>query len=79
MIYKNKHGLWVRKDTLDEYIVNEQQQYLKLFNLNEDDRFLDIGANIGATAFFVADKVSKVFCYEPDVDNFELLQKNTKS
>ncbi len=77
MIYKNKHGLFVRVGTLDEYIVKEQSQYFKLFDLKMTDRFLDIGANIGATAAFTADKVHKVFCYEPDVDNFKLLTINT--
>lgn len=79
MIIKNKYGLFVRTNTLDDYIVKEQSQYFKLFNFQVTDRFLDIGANIGATAFFVADKVHKVFCYEPDVDNFKLLARNTES
>lgn len=78
-IYKNKLGLWVRNKTLDEFICGEQQQYLKRFKFKETDSLLDIGANIGATAFFLHDFVSNVYCFEPDVDNFKMLQKNTKN
>lgn len=78
MIYKNKHGLFVRSGTLDDYICREQSQYLKLFDLQKTDRFLDIGANIGATAYFIADKVSQIYCFEPDEDNFNILRRNVK-
>lgn len=77
-VYKNKFGLWVRKNTLDEFICKEQQQYLKRFKLKETDRFLDVGANIGATAFFLQGFVADVYCFEPDKDNFKMLYRNTK-
>lgn len=77
-IYKNKFGLCVRKDTLDDFICKEQQSYLKRFNLKETDNLLDVGANIGATAFFLQGFVNNIYCFEPDVDNFKLLCKNTK-
>ncbi len=77
-IYKNKFGLFVRKNTLDDFICKEQQAYLKRFKLQETDNFLDVGANIGATAFFLQGFVNNIYCFEPDVDNFKLLYKNTR-
>ncbi len=42
---------------------------------------LDIGANIGITAIWMAKKFpdAKIYCFEPMQDNFEILQKNIKS
>lgn len=55
-----------------------------VYQINEGDFnkdnpvFIDIGANIGAVSIFVASlrKDIKVFAYEPEANNFELLQRN---
>jgi FkbM family methyltransferase len=42
---------------------------------------VDCGANIGLTALFFAERYpdARIFCIEPDPENFALLQKNTES
>ncbi|MBE9039849.1 FkbM family methyltransferase, partial [Oscillatoriales cyanobacterium LEGE 11467] len=47
--------------------------------LKPSDIFLDIGANIGyfsGCAASVVGKTGQVFCFEPEAQNFELLQAN---
>jgi FkbM family methyltransferase len=46
-------------------------------NLNN---IVDVGSNIGASAVFFAinNPNSKIYCFEPDPNNFELLKLNTK-
>lgn len=52
------------------------------FNLNDGHQgiMIDLGANIGAVSVFAAslDSNIKVYAYEPEVNNFELLQRNLK-
>lgn len=47
----------------------------------EPDRIIDIGANIGATAFFFTRAYSEAdcYCYEPSPSTFTFLKKNTSS
>ena len=72
------HKHHVRPDTLDEYIFKEVRGYRGL-ELDAKDIVLDIGANIGAFVCMALEAgVSRVVAYEPDVDNFKLLQMNTK-
>lgn len=68
----------IRKNTLDNFVISEQNGYLKKVSLEKDDIWLDAGANIGATAVKFSDKVNSIFCFEPENDNFELLISNTK-
>jgi len=37
---------------------------------------LDVGGNIGASAVLAAERGAKVYAYEPEKSNFELLEKN---
>jgi FkbM family methyltransferase len=41
---------------------------------------LDLGANVGAFALYVARRAptAKIYCFEPEPDNFELLRRNVK-
>ena len=60
----------------DKFEIELLQKYLK-----PGDSVLDIGANIGFYALIISQlvgKKGKVFCFEPDVKNFNHLQKATK-
>jgi FkbM family methyltransferase len=55
------------------------ETYLTLKHLQSGDVYVDIGANIGYYTLLAAQKVGdqgKVIAYEPDTDNFSLLQHN---
>lgn len=65
-----------RENTLDDFIINEVKHYLTKFNLTKEDSVLDLGGNIGAFANLVSPLVNKVFTYEPEKENFDMLYKN---
>lgn len=73
------HGFWVRPvgqgGRGDRLIINETD-YAAL-SIGPDDVVLDVGANIGTFAKRAALAGARVISYEPDPDNFELLQLNT--
>ena len=46
------------------------------FDLEKGERWLDLGANIGAFALYCAQRGAVATCYEPDEENFKLLEKN---
>ncbi len=65
-----KYGVWEKIET--DYILKEIQ---------EGDVVLDIGANIGYYTLILAKLVGnsgKVFAFEPEPNNFNLLKKNVK-
>lgn len=67
-----------REGTLDEYVIKEQEGCYGKLNF-KDKVVLDLGANIGAFAdFAIKHGAKQVFCYEPEDDNFRLLEENTK-
>jgi hypothetical protein len=43
---------------------------------NKGEKWLDIGANIGAFSFEVLQKGGRVVAYEPSVENYAILQQN---
>jgi FkbM family methyltransferase len=47
-------------------------------NVNGNDVWLDIGANIGCFAFRIFDVVERVYCFEPEADNFNHMKHNIK-
>jgi FkbM family methyltransferase len=72
-----------RKGTTDEKVIREILQknaYRKKkigFDVGPNDVWLDGGAQIGIFAeYAAAKKAKKVFCFEPEKDNFELLKTN---
>jgi FkbM family methyltransferase len=65
-----------RENTLDKFIVNEVKSYLSKIQLKKEDNLLDLGGNIGAFVNLVSSKVNKVFTYEPEKENFEILKEN---
>ena len=75
--FSQTHGAWVREGTLDDYIFKEVRSAYKDLQIKEGDIVLDLGANIGAFAKQASSKGAKVFCYEPEPNNFVLLEKNS--
>lgn len=64
------YEILVRNQRKSEYWVDAKVNPTVIF---------DIGANIGITAIWLADKFpgAKIFCFEPMPENFELLKANT--
>lgn len=46
------------------------------FNVQKDELWLDLGANIGAFSLYANKFGAKTICFEPDKENFEVLLKN---
>jgi FkbM family methyltransferase len=56
----------------------EQKIYEKFFSVEENDIVIDIGASIGIFTYSILDKnPSHVFCFEPSLEQFPTLIKNT--
>lgn len=47
--------------------------------VKKGDVVVDVGANIGYYTVLLAQKAKKVYAFEPDSDNFEILEKNIKA
>ena len=75
--YSQVHKAWIRQGTLDEYIFKEVRSSYKDLEIKQGDTVLDLGANIGAFAKQAISKGAKVFCYEPEPNNFVMLEKNS--
>tara|TARA_R100001440_G_scaffold956_3_gene3197 strand:- start:11034 stop:11726 length:693 start_codon:yes stop_codon:yes gene_type:complete len=72
-----------RKGTTDENIIKEiiqKQAYRKKkldFKIENDDVWLDGGAHIGIFGLYAAQNgAKKVYCYEPEDENYNLLLQN---
>lgn len=48
------------------------------FDVEAGERWLDLGANIGAFALYCKARGAEAICYEPDADCFAILEKNAK-
>lgn len=68
----NTHCLW-RIETL---YTKEKDTIAWLSAMSPDDTLFDIGANIGQYTIFAAKRGLKVFAFEPESQNFALLQRN---
>ena len=56
----------------------EQKIYERFFSVEENDIVVDIGASIGIFTYSILDKnPSHVFCFEPSLEQFPTLIKNT--
>jgi FkbM family methyltransferase len=56
----------------------EDNIYTKIFDVEEGDVVFDVGASIGPFTYSILEKnPSQVFCFEPSVEEFEFLVKNT--
>ena len=68
----------MRPGTLDEYIFKEIRPSYNMLDIQEGDVVLDIGANIGAFSLYAEQQgATKIYSYEPDSDNFFILEKNS--
>mgnify|MGYP001205732651 CR=1 FL=1 len=72
-----------RKNTTDENVIKEiiyKQAYRKRkidFKIEPNDVWLDGGAHIGVFGLYAAQNgAKKVYCYEPEPENFGILKKN---
>lgn len=80
---KFRNNIYLRKDQSDPFIFEQvfiEQQYK--FDYGEQSTIkwiIDAGANIGLAAIFFSEKFphAKIISIEPDINNFELLKKNT--
>lgn len=81
-------NVWLRKGTnepsSDEQAVNEvlvKKVYLRPrwgFDILPGEKWLDIGANIGAFAILCRTKGATAVCFEPEPGCYRLLQKNAQ-
>jgi FkbM family methyltransferase len=53
--------------------------YDKMLNLNEDDKVLNIGAHIGTTVTYPAERCKKVYAVEPNPETIRILKKNVRN
>lgn len=75
---------WYRSD--DKFIgqriaLGKYEPYLTklmLDNINSSDTVVDVGANIGYYTVLFGSKAKKVYAFEPEKVNFEILKKNIK-
>jgi len=78
LVFLEKFGGWVRPGTLDEYVFKEIRPSYNMLDIQEGDIVLDIGANIGAFSLYAEQQgASEIYSYEPDSDNFSILEKNS--
>lgn len=76
-VYHPEYDLWLRPETLDEYIAKEARGYLRHMQPQPGEVLLDLGANIGCVAkAFLKAGCSKVICVEPEPENIRMLHKN---
>lgn len=77
-VYPNKRKNWVILDILTTGNFEPLETKLFLNNVHEGDIVFDIGANIGWYSLNVAKekKDVSVFSFEPDIEVFQLLEKN---
>ncbi len=59
---------------VEKYEPYETQLILR--QLKKDGVVVDVGANIGYYTILMADKVKKIYAFEPDKISFEILKKN---
>lgn len=78
-----RHSYWFRPNTSDERVLQEclhpPNWYYKKsidFAVKRGERWLDLGANIGAFGLHCATRGAFATCYEPDAGCFSLLRKN---
>lgn len=76
---------WYRPGTSDEDALREvleRKAYRRVrdrFDVQPGERWLDLGANIGAFALYCASRGATAVCYEPMRDCFEVLERNLRA
>lgn len=82
IIESNGLRFQVRPGTSDaqaiKEVVTEKGYQRKYFQIEQGERWLDLGANIGAFSCFAAQKGADVDAYEPEPDNAALTRANLR-
>ena len=65
------------RSEIDANIIREETS-LNIYRVKNPKVVVDIGAHIGGTALFCGIKGAEVYAYEPELDNYRLLEKNVK-
>jgi len=79
---KNGLKIKMRKKSMDYAAMSEvflRRDYDKFFEVKKDDIVIDVGAQIGAFSVLAGNKDAKVYSFEPEKNNFELLNENVKA
>lgn len=79
LVHMTKQDLFVSTEIRENGIWEEYETEVLLKLLKPGDVFLDVGANIGyytVISSVVVGDSGKVFAFEPDPDNFALLERN---
>ena len=71
--YNHTFTKMYQKDRWETYFESE------LFELEEDDIVIDVGAHIGVTSLLASKRASKVFAVEPSPRSLPYLRKNTEN
>lgn len=69
-------------DAAGQYFATFVRKELELENalhIDNEDVFVDLGANIGMSAKYALSKGAELYCFEPDIKMLELLKKNVPS
>lgn len=77
---KQTFNFWIRRNTSDRQVLKEvieQNAYRRnYFTINPGERWLDLGANMGAFTCLAAQQGAIVKAYEPEPDNCKLIRRN---
>jgi len=66
-------------DTIKKEFLGEKHVYSKVFDVEEDDVVLDLGASVGPFGFVNRDKkIKHLYCFEPSIEFICPLAKNTE-
>ena len=61
------------------YLADFEEMIFLLHYLNKDDRFIDVGANIGAYSILASGQIGcQTLSFEPSIQNYKLLNSNVK-
>jgi FkbM family methyltransferase len=83
-VYKNDFRVQYRPDTTDVKVIEEvlkrgAYERKKInFGIEPMDVWLDCGANIGTFSLLCLSKKAKVIAFEPEPENFSILDKNIR-
>lgn len=86
IIHKVRTSIYFRPKTSDiesfkQIFIEEQYNYYYIHKFIKDPKIIiDAGANIGLATLYFANTFinAKIFAIEPEVNNFKILEKNTK-
>lgn len=82
-VLRNDLVFGIRNNKVDLVVLMEcllPKSYTNYKKINQEDIVIDIGANIGAFSVYSGSiaKKGKIYCFEPEKENFNLLKENIK-